>query len=472
MSNTPAPNTDPQALANRVSELRAQLGQLQASAEKARASGVPASAPHARRGEDPLSSRGYSYTKLFQVLAKQADAHDAKVETDLHNRFLKLYQEHGGWQRTEPGSVLAPLASGFLPGAAGGSRDLADEVRQVVKAGVAGADPHEVAHLKRRFGIEKTLSWQDETALGVFVTPPVMGELIDVLRNNEVLMAAGCRTVGMPPNGRMVWPRQTGASTAYYVGESASITASEPTTGDLTLQAKKVAALVKVPNELFRYSSIAVESFLREDMTKVMALKMDKELLEGVGSSVAPKGLITYSGITSHTSIGTPADGNSGYPLQPEDLLQMISKVEEKNAEFKSWILRPALWAYIANKRADAVTAGDGKGMFLFNLLRDVGTDHNLSRLSGGTLQGYPVVKSTQISNVRTRGSGAVFTYLLGGDFSDYMLAISPTMEFAATQQGDTAFQQDQTWIRAIMAHDGAPRREASFVWTDALLTA
>ena len=429
--------------------------------------------PNVREGEDSLSSRGYSYMKLFQLLAKQVSPNEAKLEVDLHNRFQKLYSEHGGYTRTEPGSVLAPMGAELMPMANKSDRDFAYEVGQVVKAGALGADPREVAAIRKRWGVEKTLSWQDETALGALVAPPMFGELIDVLRNNEVFLQAGARMIGMPPNGRMVWPRQTGASTAYYVGESAAITASEPTTGDVTLQAKKVAALVKIPNELFRYSSISVESFVRDDMMKVMALRMDKELLEGVGSSVAPKGLINYAGITAHTPLGSAADAHSGFALQPEDIMKMIAEVEEKNATFVSWVSRPLLWAYLANRRADAITAGDNKGPFVFNLIRELGDDMNVRRTAPSKLNGYPFYKSTQVSGVRTRGSATTNnTYLLGGDFSDYMIAISPTVEFATTQQGDTAFQQDQTWLRAILPHDGAPRREASFVLLDNLLYA
>lgn len=459
----PAPSAAPSF--EKALEGMDKIKELLASAN-AGASDARKGLPHARKGEDPLSSRGYSFMKLFQLMARQTSAEDSKVEVDFHNRFLKLYQENGGYTKADPNSILAPLGSAFMPTPTKSERDFASEVRECVKAGVIGADPREVAAIRKSLGVSKALSWQDETAMGALVAPPIMGELIDILRNKEVLMAAGARVMGMPPNGRMVWPRQTGAGTAYYIGESQAITESQPSTGDVTLQAKKVAALVKIPNELFRYSSVSAEAFIRDDMMRVLSLRMDKELLEGAGSAVAPKGLINYAGITSHTSGGTPADGNSGYPLQPEDILQMIAKVEEKNAEFKTWIMRPLMWAYIANKRADAVTAGDGKGPFMFNVWRQF-EDATGSAMA---LSGYPIVKSTQVSNARTRGSGSTFTYILGGDFSDYLMAIAPTIEFAMTTQGDTSFAQDQTWLRAILPHDGAVRREASFVLCDQLL--
>lgn len=462
--------TTPPSLSERLDALATQLdGLTKAAQDSAQRTGVPGAAPHARRGEDPLSSRGYSFARLFQHIAGHVGKEEAKVEIDLHNRLQKNWYETHGYVKSEPNSIMAPVGSELLPQGTDADVRFVNEIRQMVRAGTHGADPYEVRRIAAI--VNKDLSWNDETALGALVAPPQYGELIDLLRNNEVFAQAGASMIGMPPNGRMVIPRQTGASTAYYIGESTQITDSQPSTGDVFLTAKKVAALIKVPNELFRYASVAVEAFLRNDLAKVLALRMDKELLEGVGSSVAPKGLINYSGIGTHTSGGTPADAHSGYPFQPEDVAKIIAKVEEKNAQFKSWVMRPLMWSWITNRRADAVSANDAKGPFMFNVWRGHRDGMDLTREVPGVLSGYPVYKSTQLSNTRTRGNGTTNnTYILGGDFADYIIAVSPTIEFAQTQFSDTAFQNDQTWLRAILPHDGAPRREASFILCDQLL--
>lgn len=454
-------------IAEKVEKLEGAISKLATSNDAAR-KGLPG-APSVRRGEDPYSSRGYSFIKLFQLMSRNIAKEDARLEFDTHNELQKSLYERFGYAKGEANSILAPFATEFMPMESESDRKFALDVKSRVKAGVAGLDPDHVKGLARQ--INKTLSWQDEAALGALVSPPMFGELIDILRNNEVLLRAGASSIGMPANGRIVFPRQTGVGTAYHVGESVALTESEPSTGDVTLQAKKLATLVKAPNELFRFASVSVEALLRMDMAKVMALKMDNQLIEGVGSSVAPRGLITYTGITSHTSAGTPADAHSGYPLQPEDVYQIIAKVEEQNAVFKSFVMRPLLYSYIYNRRADAVNAGDGKGAYLFNVWREMGLNAGLDREGTGNLAGYPVFKTTNISKTRTRGSGTTNnTYLLGGDFSDYMIAMSPVVEFAMTQMGDTPFTQDQTWLRAILHYDGAPRREASFILCDNLL--
>lgn len=423
--------------------------------------------PNTRSGENIMSSRGFSYLKVLGAMAGFVDKDEAKIEYAMCEKIRKLYDSYG-YRKSLTNSVMLPFASQFVLG----DESLAREMRDTVKAGVIGFDPQELASLHSKYSgvpYTKALSWYDETAGGTLVGPPQMGELIELLRNNEVLIQAGARVMAMPPNGRITFPRQTASSTAYWVGESTTVTDSTLGTGDLVLQAKKLGALSKVPNELFRYASVSAEAFLREDLAKVLGIKLDKTLLDSVGSTVEPKGLINYSNITSHTASVT---GTNGDTFQPEDVLKMIAKTEEKNAQFKGFITRPLMYAAIGNRRADAVSAADGKGPFVFSMFRDMDTMIDVTRNTPGNLMGYPVYKSTQVSNTRVKGSGTDLSYILGGDFSDYFIALSAAIEFQISTQGDTPFTQDQTWFRGILHADGGPRHEASFTLCDQLLVA
>jgi HK97 family phage major capsid protein len=460
-----------EALGDNQKQLAARLDALDAERKAARANAnpfIPGSPPHARVGEDPLASRGFSFVRAFGVISGKLAAEQAKLELDLSGRLQKLYVDQFGYTKAAVNSVMLPFAADLIA-AVPGSESFAREVKEVVKAGVVGFDRQELVQLRQRYwGVQKALSWVDETTGGALVAPPIQGELIELLRNNEVFLQAGARLIAMPPNGRIVFPRQTTPGTAYFVGESSTITDSTPGTGDVTLQAKKLGVLVKIPNELFRFSSVSVEQFIREDMARVLALRLDKALLDDPGSSLVPKGLINYANVTSHTSVD-PGTTTNGYRLQPEDVTQMIGKVESQNAVFRSFIMRPLLWATLVNRRADAVTAGDHQGPFVFNLIREIQNSFALKRMQPGNLYGYPVYKSTQVSNTRTKGSSNNLTMVIGGDFTDYFLAMSGAVEFQISTQGDTPFATDQTWFRGINYCDGAPRHEASFVFCDQL---
>lgn len=441
------------------------LSEIESTGKSARNSSV-LNAPQVRKGENSMGSRGYSFVKLFGLLRGELSPENARVEWETAQALQKLYVDRLGYNKAHTNTIMAPFGSDYIaeiPGEEGFAKD----IREIVTAGITGYDREEVRNIRaKQWGVQKAMSWIDESQGGALVAPPIQGELIELLRNNEVFMSAGARTIAMPPNGRITFPRQTNAGTAYWVGESNAVSDSTPATGDVLLQAKKLGILCKVPNELFRFSSVSVEMFLREDISRVLALRLDKSLLEATGSSNEPKGLINYANISRHTAKVTGANGDT---IQPEDIANMIAKVEEQNAQFKSFLMRPLLYAAIANRRSDAVVANDAKGPFVFNMFRELNTNMDYSRTTPGNLYGNPVYKSTQISGSRTKGSSSNLSYILGGDFSDYMIALSGAIEFQISTQGDTPFTTDQTWYRGIMYCDGAPRHEASFVICDNL---
>lgn len=428
-------------------------------------------APAARRGEDPLTSRGFQYSRVVGVLNKRMDPAYAKVELEISQRLQREYVERGFFQKHEAGSVVVPFSSELMMQSDPSMDSFAQEIGQVMRHGVAGADPEEMAAIRRRQfqTVNRTLSWQDAGNMMELIPPPVFGEPIELLRNQEVFLRAGARTIPFPASGRAVWPRFTGATSASWIGSAINdreIALSEPTTGDLVLTAKKLGVRVQIPNELFRFPTVSVEQIIRADMMRSAALKMDRAFLDSVGSANEPKGLLNYSGINTFTPGEVGADGNR---LKPEDILQIIADVEENNIMFGAWVGRPKLYAGLGNKRADAVTAGDGKGMFLFNVLRDnkaVSTD--ATNNSVGSLEGYPYFKTNQVVKTRSKGNSSDLTYLLGGNFSEYMIAMSGVMEFALATQG-TIFANDQSEIRLIAWADGAPRYEKAFILVDNL---
>ena len=428
-------------------------------------------APHIRMGEDPLSSRGFSFMKMLGVITGSCPPEKAKIELDIHNRMHQCLSQnegynYGGGHRPGDKAFLAPLATGFLqeefvP------RDFRLEMKSLVRAGTEGCDLEEAGWIRRKmlaaqgYG-SKTLSWLNELTGGALVAPPEMGELIELLRNKEALVNAGARVVPLPPQGRLKYPRQTAASLTYWVGENSPIISSDIGTGEVTLQAKKLAVLIKAPNELIRFASPAAEALMRDDMTKSLALGLDLAGLEGAGTDTRPRGVIQMQNINKIISSDSRANGDA---LMGEDIYRMIAAVEESNAEFDAFIMRPKTLYKYYQLRADAVAQGDKRGPFLFSLIREA-TD-----TAPATLAGRNVVKSTQISQVRAKGTASNLTYIVGGMWSDLLIGMFGAIEFAATTMGDTAFVNDQTWVRGILSADIQARHEAAFVWMDNLDT-
>ena len=70
----------------------------------------------------------------------------------------------------------------------------------------------------------------------------------------------------------------------------------------------------------------------------------------------------------------------------------------------------------------------------------------------------------------KQRNSGLGYVPYWEGHDPDWLVARLGVMEFLAGNQGDTALQNDMTYLRGIQHIDAGPRNPASFVWCDQLV--
>jgi len=445
------------ALAQRVESLAAP--QPQAAAAASRLFGAPGAAPGIRQGEDPMSSRGFQYSRAAGMFSGVIPSDQCKVERQMHE-LLSVHMRRLGFSPEGDRSMLFPLWIDAIPGL---TEQQTAEIRETVRQGAVGCDPGELRSIvqrSRNVAVAQGLSQNDDTGLGVLLGATMQGDLIELIRAREVFSRAGSTNIALPPSGRMRWGKQTGATTVYWVGESVAITSSEPTTGDLDFIAKKLAVLVKLPNELLRFGNPSVEAFVRADMARVMALEADLAMLSGAGSSVKPKGLLNYANIQTHTASTTATDGDT---FEPEDPALMVAKLQEANHDTEglgaTWVLRPLFRATIFNKRATPYSGGTGKGEFLFEMDRSSSQNGMVGRLGG-----YPLVTSTQLPKDGAKGSGTGLYQTLCGVFAHWMIGRVGVAEFASSSTGDTPFTNDQTWLRVIQHMDAGPRYEDAFI--------
>src|SRR5437764_10365576 len=354
--------------------------------------------PWATSGPVGRDSAGYSVLKAAAFALGYVGPDQAKEQLHVHQQLRELYQGLGFVPHCGHQSFLVPLASAHLPAFEPHGQKLQQEIRAKMTADAGRFDPDEAAWITQKLGLRtKALGTVQDTAGGSLVRFPVLGELIELQRNLEVFAAAGAQEVALPPNGRLQFPKLTGGSTAYWVGEASSITESQPTTGNLDLQAKKLGVLVKVNNELLRFASPSAEGLVRLDMARVAALKADLAMLEGTGGTQI-KGLLTYSDIVTHTASTTGANGDT---FQPEDVALMEGKLPDAVDAPTAWLFRKNFFSILMNRRADAATTGDKAGPFMFFRSRA-----SAAEPPPPELYGTKVVRSSQVSNTRVKGSG------------------------------------------------------------------
>lgn len=470
------------ALTQRVEGVTNQVNGLSAptnpnaAAIAAGTAGAPGAGAAIRQGESIMSSRGYSFSRMLQCVGGMMGAEHAKIEGELSGRLRRIYQGNGlvsqgtGW--------LVPVAAEHIHDEA-----IRAEIRQLSQAGLAGVtmeDARQVSQWRNERtlsrlprDVSQALSIHDETALGIFLDVAMQGELIPLLRAQEVMSRAGAREITLPINGRLSMGAQVGAQSAYWVGTGAAgasnraLTSSEPSTGSRHLMARKLGCLCRVPMDLVRFSTRAVELFLRQDMATVMALEESNTFLNNTTvTDLKPKGILAYAGIKTVLAGVIGTDGNT---IQPEDVDMLMAEIEEANVPINesgfTLVMRPKLRAALATRRADAVSGGDGAGQYVF-------LDMALNAMQGNRslIHGYRCLTSTQVSAARTKGSGTNLTMVFGGDFSQFVIGRHGVMEFATATQGDTSFQNDEMYLRGIEYVDGIPRYEEAFGIIDTLI--
>jgi len=436
-------------------------------------------APHVKSGPVGGESRPFSLTRALAGKMGHLDADQCKDDMHTLDLFRKSIQETnsgltglGSAQNT----VLVPLCMDFLPAPVQESKSYL-EYKSRAGAAVADDDLGEVNYVLRKSGfapIRKDQSYIDSTLGGTLVPPPVMGDLIELIRPVEALISAGASVVPLPPNGSISYPRVTSAPSGYWVGENKSITESQAGTGQVTLTAKKVGSYVEAPNELFRFAAPAVDTMLRTEMAKSLTLALDYACFYGPGGPLQPKGLVNYNGTDQVVAFvdllsGAPDGiGNDGNTLLPQHGYDMSGLIEDRfNDKFDGfgWVARPRMVNKILGFRADAVTTGDQAGAFVQSMFR-------LFNEKGGGEQwcGHKVTKSSVIRGSLTKGSGTGLTDFWGGIWPYYLLGMYGAVEIAVSNQAGSTFQNDQTAMRAILHCDGAPRHEGAFIYHTSLI--
>jgi len=418
--------------------------------------------PWVTSGPIGQDSAGYSVLKAASFALGYIGPDQAKEEIHVHQQLRDLYQTYGFVPHCGHQSFLVPLATDHLPAFEPRGARLRDEIRQKMCVHEGRFDPDEAAWINRRTLRTRTkaLGSTSDLAGGSLINFPVLGELIDLQRNMEAFAQSGAQEVALPPNGRLHFPKLTGGSTAYWVGEGTAITESAPTTGNLELLAKKLGIFVKLNNELLRFASPSAEGLVRYDMARAAALKADLAMLEGTGGTQI-KGMLTYNGLSSVTASTESADGNT---FEPEDVARMAAALPDAIDAPTAWLMRRSMFAALTSRRADAVEADDERGSFVFQPGRRPADAPTFE------LYGTRVVRSSQVSADRVKGSSTDLTYIVLGYFPDWIVARLGVMEFLASGMGDSALQNDQTYLRGIQHVDAGPRHAGSFVLCDQLL--
>lgn len=162
-----------------------------------------------------------------------------------------------------------------------------------------------------------------------------------------------------PGNTRKI-PTLASSVTVYWTDESSAKHGTNPTFGLVTQTLKKLAAIVPFTEELIEDSAVNVTQLVAQLFAEAVAKEEDAQFFMGSGSP--------WTGILKNGSVNVVELGaGEGFTdITADDLLDMIDATPAGAlAGAKFYLHRHAL-SVIRKLRADAVTAGDGKGDYIF----------------------------------------------------------------------------------------------------------
>jgi HK97 family phage major capsid protein len=292
--------------------------------------------------------------------------------------------------------------------------------------------------------VQKALEASTASAGGVLLPEQLSQDIVELLRPMAVVRRMGPTVLQMPV-GTIRIPKLVAGSAAAYIGENTNAGVTQPQFGQVVLSLKKLAALVPISNDLLRYSNPGADSIVRSDLVRAMAQREDGAFIRDNGTQYTPKGLRYWAlagNLLAQTGTDILADitTNLGRPI-----------LALKNANVP--MTRPG-WLFSPRTEHRLMTIQNGVGQFVYR-----------PEMMDGRLWRYPYATTTQIPDNLGGGTESEI-YLV--DFDDVAigeamsLSVDASAEASYTSGSSTvsAFQQDQTVVRAIAEHDFVARRE------------
>jgi hypothetical protein len=169
---------------------------------------------------------------------------------------------------------------------------------------------------------------RDLTSILPTVQTTVSGEVIPFLRPRTIAGKCGA-TILEVAGGDFKLPRQTGTAGATWLPETGPATAADPQFDSITFQPSRIMGKTMVSYQLFKQSSVDIETFVGNELGRAIAVAVDAATLYGTGTN-QPTGIMTIAANTagqyvySKRSAPVPFGGAATWPrvLQFELMLE------------------------------------------------------------------------------------------------------------------------------------------------------
>ena len=285
-------------------------------------------------------------------------------------------------------------------------------------------------------GVESRAQGSTGSTTGAAFVPDVLSSTVIRLVDQYSAFAQNATNVVMPSDV-LLFPRRTAGATGYWVSENAAITASDPTSNQVTLTAKKVTGAVVIASELLQDSIVSIADWIAAELALTLSNAVEEAAWSGNPSNApAVAGLVTtYTGGLLAASAATyaaslvTAAGDTPDEVTKANLLAMMARVPQHSRAGAKWFCSPFFFAACMQ-----------------NLDLAQGGSVGLSQGMGPTFLGSEVVLTDRLP-AGADSTGAIMA-LYGNMANSSYYGIRQAIEIASSDQVN--FLSDQTVIRAV----------------------
>ena len=285
-------------------------------------------------------------------------------------------------------------------------------------------------------GVESRAQGSTGSTTGAAFVPDVLEATVLRLVSEFSAFASNAMNVNMASD-YVLFPKRTAGATAYWISENTAITASDPTSTQVALTAKKVTGAVTVANELLRDSIVSIADWLAAELSLTLSQAVETvafggnpsnaPAVAGIASSYTG-GLYAASGATYAASLVTAA-GDTPDEVTKANLLKMMATLPQHSQAGAKWFVSPFFFATCMQ-----------------NLDLAQGGSVGLTQGMGLTFMGKPVVLTDQLPS--GADSTGVVMALYGDLMNSSIYGVRQGIEIASSDQVN--FLSDQSVIRAV----------------------
>lgn len=306
-------------------------------------------------------------------------------------------------------------------------------------------------------GVKRGLNQSTFVDGGALVPEEYSAELIPLLRAANVVRQMGVRTITM--GASLTLPKQTGTTTASYIGEAGPVVPSKPALGAMKFSEKKLSVGVVISNDLIKNASISADAWVRDDIVESAKTKEEIQALFGTGTQYSPPGVENL--IQSANKFDLTAVDLTNPTLA--EMRKFIAKCRRIVKQSKVPMTAPG-WIFNARFEAALIGITDGNGNAVYE-----------AQLNAGKLGGYPALTTENIPDNLALYTGAQtdVTRVFFGDWAQFVIAESaegtevtvfPDGTYEEGGVVKAGASRDETFVRLLVKHDFNMRYDNAIV--------